>query len=327
MARVQKRSRARPRAAAVASLAPAMLAPRPGGPVQPGAGRRQRLHRRQLSRRGAAPTTPSPPRSRALADGQQAAFRSLLKRLVPVTAYPAPASSLHRSRAADLIEGVKVRSERNSSTDYIASLDFSFQSKAVRDLLRREGIPFIDEQAPARHAHSGLALMPALRRGERRGGVDQRLEEASIWSNALTPVKLQPLQEGDRRRTPSMRSPTATAAPCARWRRTYGSEYRAGRDRASRIPAGKRLNVTLAGRDAVGAFTLKRAYRLDAATPATPASLRPSSLCASSRAAGRPSRRAQLRPAAEGGGGGRRRDLLIAVEFRGMSDGRTSAAS
>ena len=42
-----------------------------------------------------------------------------------------------------------MRSERNSSTDYIASLDFSFQAKAVRDLLRREGIPFTDEQAPA----------------------------------------------------------------------------------------------------------------------------------------------------------------------------------
>ena len=51
-------------------------------------------------------------------------------------------------RAGDLLEGVKVRAERNSATDYIASLDFSFQSKGVRDLLRREGIPFTDEQAP-----------------------------------------------------------------------------------------------------------------------------------------------------------------------------------
>ena len=61
-------------------------------------------------------------------------------------------SGLPAVKAGDLIEGVKVRSERNSSTDYIASLDFSFQSKAVRDLLRREGIPFIDEQAPGAHS-------------------------------------------------------------------------------------------------------------------------------------------------------------------------------
>ena len=48
------------------------------------------------SRRG--PTTPSPPRTKALADGQQAAFRSLLKRLVPVTAYP-------RLQAAAAVQG------------------------------------------------------------------------------------------------------------------------------------------------------------------------------------------------------------------------------
>ena len=50
-----------------------------------------------------------------------------------------------------------MRSERNSATDYIASLDFSFQSKGVRDLLRREGIPFTDEQAPA------VTLVPVWR--------------------------------------------------------------------------------------------------------------------------------------------------------------------
>ena len=50
-----------------------------------------------------------------------------------------------------------MRTERNSSTDYIASLDFSFQSKGVRDLLRREGIPFVDEQAPA------VTLVPVWR--------------------------------------------------------------------------------------------------------------------------------------------------------------------
>src|SRR5262252_9389379 len=86
-------------------------------------------------------------KDRALSEGQQAAFRSLLRRLVPVTAFPR-LKQLPAVRAGDLIEGVKVRAERNSATDYIASLDFSFQSKGVRDLLRREGIPFTDEQAP-----------------------------------------------------------------------------------------------------------------------------------------------------------------------------------
>src|SRR5262249_6404552 len=73
-------------------------------------------------------------KNKALADGQQAAFRSLLKRLVPVTAYQ-QLRGLRQVPAGDLVEGVRVRSERNSSTDYIASLDFTFQAKGVRDLL------------------------------------------------------------------------------------------------------------------------------------------------------------------------------------------------
>src|SRR5262249_30825160 len=51
-------------------------------------------------------------KDRALSDGQEAAFRSLLRRLVPVTAF-ARLKQLPSVRAGDLIEGVKVRSERN----------------------------------------------------------------------------------------------------------------------------------------------------------------------------------------------------------------------
>src|SRR5437762_1841973 len=73
-------------------------------------------------------------KEQALADGQQAAFRSLLKRLVPVTAYK-QLSRVASLKAGDLISGVAVRSERNSSTDYIANLDFSFQADAIRAAL------------------------------------------------------------------------------------------------------------------------------------------------------------------------------------------------
>src|SRR6185295_11960085 len=131
-------------------------------------------------------------KTKAMADGQQAAFRSLLKRLVPVTAYQR-LRQLPPFPAGDLVEGVKVRSERNSSTDYIASLDFSFQSKAVRDLLRREGIPFTDEQAPA------LTIVPVW-----RAAVAGSPKDEAAWTNAwkgldlehaLTPVKLQALKK------------------------------------------------------------------------------------------------------------------------------------
>ena len=66
---------------------------------------------------------------------------------MPVTAYRR-LKSLPPIKAADVIDGVSVKDERNSSTDYIASLDFSFQPQAVRNLLSRQGIPFAETQAP-----------------------------------------------------------------------------------------------------------------------------------------------------------------------------------
>ena len=62
-------------------------------------------------------------KEKALADGQQAAFRSLLKRVVPVTDHDR-LKRLASLKSSDFFEGVSVRSERNSSTRYIASLDF-----------------------------------------------------------------------------------------------------------------------------------------------------------------------------------------------------------
>src|SRR5262245_29981563 len=68
-------------------------------------------------------------KQKALAEGQQAAFRSLLKRLMPVMAYPR-AKQFASVRAADMVEAVKVRAERNSATEYSATYDFSFRPKS-----------------------------------------------------------------------------------------------------------------------------------------------------------------------------------------------------
>jgi hypothetical protein len=259
-------------------------------------------------------------KNKALADGQQAAFHSLLKRLVPVTAYQR-LRQLRAIPAADLVEGVRVRSERNSSTDYIASLDFSFQSKAVRDLLRREGIPFMDEQAPT------LTLVPLW-----RSPASAAPKEEAAWSNAwkgldlehaLTPVKLQALKkeiapeavnalaEGDG---------SAIRALVA----AYGSELVLIAVAEQDIAA-KRLNVTLTGRDAVGAFLLKRAYRLDPADPGYASEL--AAVVSLGIIEGR--WKAIKSPGGGGGGGdggavakapAGDSDLMIAVEFRGMSE-------
>ena len=253
-------------------------------------------------------------KSKAMADGQQAAFRSLLKRLVPVTAYQR-LRQLPPFPAGDLVEGVKVRSERNSSTDYIANLDFSFQSKAVRDLLRREGIPFMDEQAPA------VTLVP-LWRAEASAAPKGEAAWINVWKgldleHALTPVKLQTLKtqiapdavnalaEGD-----GSAIRTLVAA--------YGSEL-VLLAVAEQDIAAKRLNVTLTGRDAVGAFMLRRAYRLDPADPGYTSEL--AAVVSLGIIEGR-----WKAIKSRGGGGGVAKgvpgdsDLLIAVQFRGMSE-------
>jgi hypothetical protein len=252
-------------------------------------------------------------KEKAVTEGQQAAFRSLLKRLMPVTAFPR-AKQFASVRAADLVEGVRVRSERNSTTDYIASYDFSFQSKAVRDLLRREGIPFTDEQAPA------VTIIPAWRAG---AGVAPTDEAAwtKAWKgldldNTLTPVKLQTLRKEVRADTID-----AIASGDGSAMRALAGEYKTEYvllALAELNPAGGRLEVTIAGRDAVGAFTLKRPYRIDAADPAYAREL--AAVVALRTLEGR-WKAIKVR----GGGGGAAAaggdtDMLIAVEFRGMSE-------
>ncbi len=254
-------------------------------------------------------------KEKALAEGQQAAFRSLLKRLIPVTAYPR-AKRLGTVKGADLIEGVRVRSERNSSTDYIASFDFSFQAKGVRDLLRREGIPFTDDQAPA------VTLVPVW-----RSAPGQLPREETAWTNvwkgldlenALTPIKLQPLSKSIRPETINALAAgdgSALRALAAQ----YNTEYVLLAFAEPDTTAG-RLSVTLAGTDAVGAITLKRPYRIDAGDPAYASEL--AAVIALRTLEGRWKAvkvRGGPASAATGGGGGDT-DLLIAVEFRGMTE-------
>ncbi|MBL8564558.1 MAG: DUF2066 domain-containing protein [Hyphomicrobiaceae bacterium] len=198
-------------------------------------------------------------KEQALADGRKAAFRSLLKRLVPVTSYPR-LKAITDMPLTGFYDGFAVRSESNSSTSYIATLDFSFRADAVRNLLRREGIPFVEEQA------SDVALIAAVREGGKlaRAGSDAG-GWLSIWrdldtSHTLTPLRIEspkPIVHND------MLEKLVTGDDSAI--RVLANEY-GGENVVTAIaevdkPAG-RLHVMLAGRDAAGTFALKRSYRL-----------------------------------------------------------------
>lgn len=259
-------------------------------------------------------------KERALADGQQAAFRSLLKRLVPVTAFQR-LQKLASVKGGDLIEGVRVRKERNSSTDYIASFDFSFQSKGVRDLLRREGIPFVDEQAP-------VVTLVAVWRSAPAQPPREEAAWTNVWKgldleNALTPIKLRPL---GKQVTPEVVNAIANGDGNAMraLAAEYNSEYVVLALAEPDAVAG-RLAVTLAGRDAVGGITLKRPYRIDTRDPGYASEL--AAVVALRTLEGRwkaIKSRGSFTPSATAGPGTTTgpgdTDLLIAVEFRGMAE-------
>jgi hypothetical protein len=197
-------------------------------------------------------------KDQALSEGQQAAFRSLLKRIVPVTAYK-QLTRLSGVKAADLISGVAVRSERNSATDYIASLDFSFQADAVRTELSRQGIPFVDEQA------APVTVITALM----QGNPPTATNDTGLWRRAwtgldlqhtITPVTIQDLKPVIHADTVSM-----LLAGDDNGLRILNDEYGTGLiilAVAEPDIASKKLTVTLAGRDAVGPLLLKRTYRI-----------------------------------------------------------------
>lgn len=256
-------------------------------------------------------------KEKAMAEGQRAALHSLLKRLVPVAAYPR-LKAFDAVNAGDLIEGFAVRAERNSSTEYIANLDFSFQADGVRELLRQQGIPLVDEQAPV------VTLVPVWR----NGATAPPGEDASwtaAWqgldlSHALTPVKLAAFRKNISPETVSALAGGDGSAIRA-FASAYGSELVLVAV-AEPDAAPGRLNVTIAGRDAVGAFALRRAYRLDASDPAYT-----KEYAAVVGLGVLQGRWKSIKAQGGGGGGGGYGtaaapggDLMIYVQFRGMSE-------
>lgn len=196
---------------------------------------------------------------KAMADGQQAALKSLLKRLVSVNDY-GRLKRLAGLKASDFLEGVSIRSERNSRTRYIASLDFSFRPDSVRSVLQQEGIPFVEDQARE------IIIVPLVRKQD---GSLEKGTAAKVWSDtwksldlehSLTPFSVQPLKEA----IPADAVTRAAEGGKGAERvlaGAYGSPYVllaiAQPDQVS-----KRLGVTLAGIDAVGDMGLKRSYKV-----------------------------------------------------------------
>lgn len=194
-------------------------------------------------------------KEKAHSEGQQAALGALFKRLVPVTAYN-QLKRLTGVSAAQLIDGVAVRSESNSNTEYLASLDFSFQADAVRDVLQREGVPYVEEQAPL------AVLVPVLSEAGKfraAGGSWSQVWKGLDLQNSLAPLRLEAL--------PATTAPSVIEASMSGqgvdsgFIQAYKSNYVilavAEVDQAE-----KKIDVTIAGADAAGPFKWEHSYRL-----------------------------------------------------------------
>lgn len=200
----------------------------------------------------------------AVARGRRSAFRSLLKRLVPAAAY-SQIEHLKKLDPEPYIGGISVRSEENSSTQYIATLDFSFEPEAVRTLLGQHGVTYVDRQAPATRL---LLLYSAPKSGAPKAMADARGAASwrSVWAdldlaNSVVPLKLVQ-QSGslakDLRKALLAAEPTAVAALADQYKtaQIVVAEARA-------VPGTKELQITLAGQDAIGRFTVTTRYRID----------------------------------------------------------------
>jgi hypothetical protein len=112
----------------------------------------------------------------AKAKGMEAAERDalaiVLKRLMPVSAY-SQLPDLSQQNVDDLVGSVSIRSEQNSATRYLASLDVSFNSVAVKQLLDNQNIPYSETRAEA------ISILPLVLDGDRVKG-----EGAEGWGQA-----------------------------------------------------------------------------------------------------------------------------------------------
>ncbi len=115
------------------------------------------------------------------------ALKVVLKRLMPVSAY-AQLPDLSQQDVEDLVSSVSIRSERNSATRYIASLDVSFNPEAVKQLLDAQKLPYSETRAEA------ISILPLVLD---RGTVKSEGQEGwyQAWdgldlANSVTPATL-----------------------------------------------------------------------------------------------------------------------------------------
>ncbi len=196
-------------------------------------------------------------KQKAIRAGQREALRRIMKRVTGFSSY-ARLPQLDDATIERMVEGLRVRSERNSGTVYLANLDFSFDAAAVKTVLNRFGLAYVTDRAPE------IVLLPvyieagAIRQTARNPWYEAL--SALDLQNGLTPVKLV-APRADIGPDLARR----IAADPTRGMETLNYQYRAEflvLAIAEVDPAMTSMRVTFAGRDAVGPIALERSFRV-----------------------------------------------------------------
>jgi hypothetical protein len=139
-------------------------------------------------------------REQAVVEGQRAAWRRLLARVVPQEARAALVN-LPAAELANLIDSFEVENERGSGTRWIGALSYRFKPAAVRDVLRARGVAYAE--TPGRR----LLIVPVLL----QDGQVWLWEEENVWRTAWA--------SWPRRSAQSPRRRAARGATSTGWRR------------------------------------------------------------------------------------------------------------
>jgi hypothetical protein len=126
-------------------------------------------------------------RAEGMAEAEMRAVKIVLQRLLPSSAQD-QIPEFSREDVEGLVNGVSIRSEQNSTTRYIATLDVSVNERAIKQLLQDQAIPYSEARAPS------ISILPLVLVGEsvKSEGSEgwRQAWEALDLSHSMTPATI-----------------------------------------------------------------------------------------------------------------------------------------
>jgi hypothetical protein len=196
-------------------------------------------------------------RDEGMAEAQMRAVKIVLQRLLPLSAQD-QIPEFTPQDIEGLVNGVSIRSEQNSTTRYIATLDVSVSEPGIKKLLQDQAIPYSESRAPS------ISILPLVIAGgsiksEGGEGWRQAFEQLDLAHSATPATILRP------RPGLSLDTVKAVLAGDAQALATMQADYGYGPLVLAVGETAKGEFVTrLAGSDSVGAINFGRSDKLSA---------------------------------------------------------------